>query len=347
MKALILCGGSGNRLFPLSTENNPKQFIKLVDGETLFLKALKRSLALVKSPEDIVILTNSNYKNHIYREIDKLGLADEIRVIYEPVRRNTAAAIALGLKFLMEKSNISEPVIVMPADHIIQPTEQFVTYVKSAEEIAQDGYIVTFGVRPSRPEAGYGYIEAGEKLRESAYKVVKFHEKPDFQTAQKYLLSGNFFWNSGIFVFSPDIMLEELKKYCQNIYTSLMEYDLEGFLHKFHKLPDISIDFAIMEKTNRAVVIPMDLTWSDVGSWESFHDISPKDTKGNAKFGNVIEIDTENTLVLDSSGKKTVMVLGIKDTIVVETDEYLLVLKKGYGQKIKDILHRIETELSE
>jgi len=261
--------------------------------------------------------------------------------LFEPCRRNTASAIALGVKYLLDVEEIKDEVIfVVPSDHIVFPEEKLLNTFKLAETYARKGWIITFGVVPSRPETGYGYIEAGERIGKG-FKVSKFHEKPDLDTAKLYLELGNFYWNSGMFAFSLRTILEEFRKHAPEIYdfiTSTKNY--ADFVSKFSEMPDISIDYAVMEKTDKAVVLPLNVNWSDVGSWDSVYEVLDKDEDGNVKRGKVVSLDTKDSLIFSS--KRLVSTIGVDDLLIVETDDVVLITKKGRSQDVKKLVSELK-----
>ncbi|MEN3027827.1 MAG: mannose-1-phosphate guanylyltransferase, partial [Aquificaceae bacterium] len=333
MKVLILSGGSGTRLFPLSRDRYPKQFLSIFGGKSLLQKTVERALLISGFLEDIIFLSNRNYLNHIRNQVEELFGAYPKHVVLEPVKRNTAPAIVLGLVCMLEKGILKEdePVLVLPSDHIVSPVDKFIEVVKRAEPVAEEGYMVTFGIKPTRPETGYGYIEADKVCLGSGYRVKLFHEKPTLEKAREYLLAVNFFWNSGMFCFTPRTFFEELRLYCKDIYTQIEGKEFEEIKEGFENIPDISIDYAIMEKTERAVVIPMELYWSDVGSFDAICKVLEKDENQNGVSGEYVGIDSENNLIITTG--KPVATVGITDTIVVSTDDMTVVIKKGQSQQ--------------
>jgi len=344
MKAVILAGGCGTRLFPLSRKNLPKQFLKISNEKSLFQNTVERVLRVIKDTQSLLISINRECFFHLKNQLKELGInEDNVHIIIEPVSKNTAPAIALAIKYLIEKLNtpFEEVVLVAPSDHIIKPVEKFIETVREAESLTQSGFIVTFGIIPNKPETGYGYIEAGDNLG-PAYKVKRFHEKPNFELAKQYLQKENFFWNSGMFAFSLKTLLEEFEKHAEDIYHLLKENTFETLLENFHQMPDISFDYAIMEKTERAVVFPLNLFWSDIGSWESLYNILLHDEMGNVKVGGVIDIDTKNCLILGN--KRLISTIGLEDLLIVETDDVILIAKRGEGQRVREIVNRIKQD---
>lgn len=350
MKAIILAGGSGTRLWPLSRKSYPKQFLKLNGSKSLLQQTVERLMGALL-PNDIIIMTNNEYKFHVKSELNSLPITCSspiTHMILEPESRNTAPAIALGVKYCIEKLGCMEDdvLFISPCDHIIKPTEQFRTYLRQAEEMAKEGHIVTFGVKPTRPETGYGYIKRGERLKvfgngAEGYRVERFIEKPDEETAKQYVKEGIYYWNSGIFAFKIGLIKEEFVKHAPEIGKAL-EMSFEDFRTKFTEMPKISIDYAILERSDRVATLPIEIYWNDIGSWDALFEILDKDENGNVKTGDVIAMDTEGTMIIGD--KRLIATIGLQNCLVVETSDALLVAKRGHAQKVKDIVERLKLE---
>lgn len=338
MKVVILAGGGGTRLFPLSRQGYPKQFLKIGDDASLLAQTILRFLPLV-AETDLLIVTNQEYLHHVQAELKVCGV-ESAHIILEPVARNTAPAIALSVRYCIDKLGVSEDevIVITPADHIIRPTEEFAKAVQLAANMAQKGKIVTFGIKPDKPETGYGYIQAGEPWK-AGFKVESFREKPDLETAEKYVQDGNYYWNSGMFCFTVGCFQAEMAALAPEI-AALAAEPWKVVAENFAAMPEISIDYALAEKSQKVITIPLTTYWNDIGSWDSIYDVLDKDENGNALEGDCLLVDSANSLVLGRS--RLIAGIGLEDLLVVETDDVILVAKKGESQKVKDVVTELK-----
>ncbi len=355
MTNIILCGGSGTRLWPISRTLMPKQFVKLFDKKSLFQLTVQRNAKVCK--EQFVVSNTEQY----FLALDQLKELQKTnnKYLLEPVGRNTAPAIALACMAL----DYEEIVLVTPSDHLIKDEVEYEKVLSIAKELADQNNLVTFGITPTFPETGFGYIEGGDKypVHDLASKVsvlsgrdVKaFHEKPDVITAQHYLKAGNYYWNSGMFCFKAGVFLDELKKYYSKMYeacqNALNNASLEDMIRIKHddmiNIPEDSIDYAVMEKSDIVKMVPSNIKWSDVGSFDALYDELPKDNNGNTQNDKHISIDSKNNLIYTQG--KYIASIDVEDLIIIDTDDALLISKKGSSQKVKQVVAEIKktTEL--
>jgi len=344
---LILSGGSGTRLWPVSRKNLPKQFLALAGKGTLFQQTLQRTMRLPNVAAPIVVASD----DHRFLAADQLlelGI-ENATIVLEPLARNTAPAIALGALQALRRGG--DPLLlVLPADHLIGDTEAFLDVVQQATSLADQGWLVTFGIRPDRPETGFGYIRRAQAIDASGFQVEQFVEKPDLATAESYLFDGRYDWNSGMFLFKASRYLEELAEHAPEMLAAVraadakttadldfVRIDQEAFSH----VPDRSIDYAVMEKTLRAAVIPVSCGWSDIGSWSALWLTGEKDTDGNLSEGDTLSIDSHNSL-LRSHDRHLLATVGIDDLIVVTTPDATLVAHRDAAQDVKRIVEKLK-----
>lgn len=348
---VIMAGGSGSRLWPLSRSLYPKQFLPLVDDDNSMLQATVNRLDGLTDAEPMVIC-NQDHRFIVAEQMRALNMLGQ--VLLEPVARNTAPAIALAA-FAAQKEEQDPILLVLAADHDVRDTEAFQRVVQQALPAAEQGKLVTFGIVPTEPHTGYGYIQQGAAADEFTFAVNQFVEKPNLATAEKYLAEGTYSWNSGMFMFKASRYLDELKTFSPQMYQAcLSAYEKaqidQDFVRideeEFAKCPDDSIDYAVMEQTKDAVVIPMDAGWSDVGSWTSLWQLGDKDENGNVVKSqledSVMQIDSHNNLIMND--KRLVATLGIKDCVIVDTQDALLVAHKDNVQQVKDIVNTLKAQ---
>jgi len=339
---MILAGGSGTRLFPLSRPCHPKQFLKIAGEKSLLQQTIERFKGLV-SFEDILIVTNKDYIFHVKADLKELG-AEKAHIIAEPIGRNTAPAIALGMAYIRDNFSCAneECVFVTPADHMIKPELEFQKVVVLAEKTAAEKKaIVTIGIKPTHPETGYGYIHATQVPCGLGYLVESFREKPDKTTAEAYLKAGDYFWNAGMFVFTASTMEKAFAEHAPEI-SKLEHLPYSELVEKFTQMPNISIDYAIAEKCANLAVVPMgEVFWSDIGSFDAISELK-LDKQGNSIYGNVIAKDCRNTMVL--ANERLIGAIGLDNVIVVDTPDALLISHKGRTQEVKHIVEQLQQE---
>jgi len=343
MTNIILCGGSGTRLWPISRALMPKQFIKLFNKKSLFQLTVERNQS---ECNNFLVVSNSEQYFLASDQMDEIEIDkahQNSKFLLEPIGRNTAPAIALASLAL----NKDEVVLVTPSDHLIKDEVAYKKVISRAIELAEDDNLVTFGIKPEFPETGFGYIEAdGESVK-------AFKEKPDIETAKDYLEAGNYYWNSGMFAFKAGIFLEELERYSPEIYEASKEAyinanseDMIRIIHEdMANIPEDSIDYAVMEKSNKVKVVVSEIGWSDLGSFDALSEEYKKDENGNSVDDNLIAMNSKENFVYTSN--RMVTLADVDDLIIVDTPDALLVTKKGSSQKIKDIVHELEGRESE
>jgi len=342
--ALILAGGSGTRLWPMSRQSSPKQLISLGRELSLFQETVSRFSARV-GPEKMVFVTSreleADIKDHLRRYLGKR--ADECLVVGEPMGRNTAPAILLGAR-IVQAMDPDALLLVAPSDHIIQDTASFIQAIDDSVQAAVSGTIVTYGIKPTRAETGYGYIRAGKK-EGKVYKVERFEEKPNAVKAQELFQDQRYTWNSGIFLFSVNAIMEEAEKHLPALSAALKKIHpktLDQLEEVYGEIEPISIDHGIMEKTDQAVVIPVSMGWSDLGSWDSLYEMRTKDSSGNVVSGDVLGLENENCLILGEDN--FLAVSGMSDTIVVQTEDATLICPRGRSQDVRHIVDHLEKQ---
>jgi len=346
MIPVILSGGSGTRLWPLSRGAYPKQFLPLVSDRTMVQETVLRLKGIDKLQAPIAVC-NEGHRFMMAEQLWEIG-AQPDSIILEPVGKNTAPAVALAALAAKSPDDI---LLILPADHVIDNVPAFQQAVMKAGQLAEDGFLVTFGIVPTAPETGYGYIKRSSEKIADAFSVADFVEKPDAIIAQTYVDSGEYYWNSGMFAFKAGRYLEELEKFAPEMLLSCRQAFLQAktdvdFVRidkeLFAQCPSDSIDYAVMEKTDKAVVIPLEAEWSDVGSWSALWEVTDKDPFGNAVSGDVLALDTENSFI--HAGNKLVAVIGLQDIVVVETDDAVMVAHKDRVQDVKKIVASLKKE---
>ena len=351
---VILSGGSGTRLWPVSREAFPKPFIRLPDGDTLLHKTLRRAAGLERV-ERVITVTNREHFFITSDEYLSAGLPLQHVFLLEPCARNTAPAVALCALYAAE--NYGDPtLLILPADHLIEQGPHFAAAVRAAQTLAERGYLVTFGIKPAAPETGFGYIECGDAISAAgACKVTRFIEKPPLATAQQFVASGHYLWNSGMFCFKASTVLDAFKTHAPEIYDGARvcwersrsaaiagppAYRVNLDHDSLEAMPESSIDYAVMEKSDRIAVVPCDFGWNDIGSWDALSRLFAADAQGNRKQGDVLLEDSRDCYV--QSASRIVAAVGVEGLIVVDTPDALLITRRGETQQVKKVAQQLK-----
>ena len=348
---VILSGGAGTRLWPVSRSAYPKPFMRMGDGESLLRKTLDRALrvaaggpVLTVTGRDYYFLTRDEYAQHAQADLDKLPF------LLEPAGRNTAPAVVLAALHARAEVGADAVLLILPADHLIRDLDAFLADAQRAAALANDGWLVTFGIRPTHPETGFGYIRMGEAISaRDGREVAAFVEKPDMQTAESYVTSGDYVWNSGMFCFRADALLEVAAQVCPQVLAAAQACHAQAINHRspvefareaFLAQPDISIDYAIMERAPKVAVVPASFDWSDIGSWKAMSDLdADTDGEGNRVHGQAILVESENCYI--QSDTRMVAAVGVRDLVIVDTGDAVLVSHRERAQQVKLVVERL------
>lgn len=343
--AVIMAGGVGSRFWPRSKERKPKQLIRIFGDNTMIQDTVKRMEGLVE-PKNIFVITNKVQKSRVIEQLPQLP---EENIVDEPFGKNTAACIGLA-SILIKAKNNDAVIVTLPSDHLIKDDEEFRKCLKNAADFAYNSKgLVTIGITPTRPETGYGYIQFDEKeVSNNVYKVLTFAEKPNLETARRFIESGDFLWNAGIFMWRVDSILEEIKNFLPDLHEGLLEIESAIGTTDFEKqlvsvygqLKSVSIDYGVMEKAQNVFLTKADFYWNDVGSWEAVYEVAEKDEEGNALVGDVYTEKTFGSYVF--SPKKFVATIGVENLIIIDTHEALLVCNRDNAQEVRQIVEYLK-----
>jgi mannose-1-phosphate guanylyltransferase len=343
MIALIMAGGIGSRFWPLSREAKPKQYLQIASERTMIQMTVDRLLEKIPMT-DIYIVTGESQVKLVAENLPNLP---EENIIVEPFGMNTAPCIALSAEYLSQKYAKDEVMTVLAADHLIKDTAEFHRTLDIAENAAKDDNLVTFGIKPDYPATGYGYVEAGDECGSELFYVKQFKEKPNFETAESFIDAGNFYWNSGMFAWKLDTILDAYQTYLPKVSTLLKgisdKWKTDGrkanIDDEFGQMPKLPVDIGIMEQAEKRVVIPVDYGWSDVGGWKALYDISAKDANGNILKCENTNIDSTNNLVISD---KHIALIGVDNLIVIETEDAILISRKDRSEEVKNIINDLK-----
>ena len=337
--AVILAGGVGSRFWPFSRELEPKQFMKIIGQESLLQATIQRLKGVVEPPQ-VYIITNNIYFYEVKAQIAKFGIPDT-NIILEPQGKNTAPAVGLCAR-LISRIDKNAVLLVLPSDHYIKNIDNFKQTIKKAIVCAKDDRLVTIGIKPSSPSTGYGYIRIGAWCSVLGARVEEFLEKPSLNNAKKYFKDKKFFWNSGMFIWKASVFLEEVKKYLPKLHANLQMINSVNDIAKvWPKIESISVDYGIMERSKRIALIPADFYWTDLGSWDALAEIFPKDKQGNIVSDDTLNVDSHGVCVF-SRGNRLVSTIGIKDTVIVDTPDALLVCDRNRTQDVKQLVEKLK-----
>lgn len=342
-----MAGGQGTRFWPLSVQKRPKQFLNIL-GERSMLQETVARLHPVLSTEDIFVVSSQPYLKEIKAQLPELG---DSQLIVEPAARNTAACIGLSAGYL-QQSFPEEVMVVLPSDHMIREVGEFHEVLRAAAELAQEDWLVTFGIEPAFPSTGYGYLKCGEEISRvrgrEAFRVESFMEKPDREAAEKFLQGGGHYWNSGMFVWKVESILNEIERSMPRLHEGLLKIrnaagDAEKVAEIFGHFENISIDYGVMERSERVATLPCNLGWSDVGSWVALEEFLPTDRSGIAANCTVENVDSRNSLVF-AEKSRLVALIGVRDLVLVETPNALLVCSKDRTEEVKKVVQRLRED---